>query len=72
MTVIYSQELLTTIFLAGPTPRSQEVKSWRPEMIEYLSSKVPNLVFFSSEPKNGVFQIEYDNQTEWEYAHIKK
>lgn len=72
MTVVYSQESLTTIFLAGPTPRDQEVKSWRPEMIEYLSSNIPNLVFFSPEPKNGIWQIEYDNQTEWEYEHIEK
>lgn len=43
MQIVYAQEkypheltLSKSIFIAGPTPRDESTKSWRPEAIKYL------------------------------------
>jgi len=54
------------IFLAGPTPRSQNVKSWRPEALEILEDlDYGGIVWipeYSERPKN----FNYIRQVEWE------
>ena len=57
-------EWQASIFLAGPTPRSAEVASWRPEMIELLRERWSGdglLVIFVPERFVG-----YTEQVEWE------
>jgi len=74
MKVIYAGKVFDIskggIFLAGPTPRSKDVKSWRPKAIEYL--KDYNGYVFCPEPSNGVWgQYAYKEQIEWEYRAMK-
>ena len=71
MQIVYAQESLPenfsrSIFLAGPTPRSQEVKSWRPEAIKFLEEAGYDDVVFSPEPRDGKWHGEYTDQIEWE------
>lgn len=72
MQIIYAKEPLTTearkfsVFLAGPTPRSPDVSSWRPTAISHLERMHFQGVLLSPEPRDGVWQGEYDDQVEWE------
>lgn len=81
MRLIYAQEELpkkrtlkigSSVFLAGPTPRTDNVPSWRPEMVEALKTLGPAVVneVLIPEPRDGVWQQSYHNQVEWEYAAI--
>jgi ADP-ribose pyrophosphatase YjhB (NUDIX family) len=54
------------IFLAGPTPRSPEVPSWRPEALELLAASGFDGVVFVPETPSRERAPEYDNQVEWE------
>jgi hypothetical protein len=56
-----------SVFMAGPTPRSSAVKSWRPEMIGVLKSRgftgiaiVPEYRSYKSK------KLKYSRQVEWE------
>ena len=60
-----------SIFLVGPTPRSKEVKSWRPAMIEALRLAGYDGEVFSPEHKDGIWQNSYDDQVEWEKKHLE-
>lgn len=76
MKIIYSdQELPTnfnnTIFLAGPTPRSNNVKSWRKEAIDIFNELNYNGTLLIPEPKDGKTYPEYDNQFDWETNGLK-
>ena len=56
------------IFLAGPTPRSPEVASWRPEMVALLRDGWAGdgpLVIFVPERRSGP-PDDYTDQVEWE------
>lgn len=57
-----------SIFLAGPTPRSADVRSWRPDALAELQrqSTVGVLVVFVPEPADGSTYPGYDHQVEWE------
>jgi 8-oxo-dGTP pyrophosphatase MutT (NUDIX family) len=57
-----------SIFLAGPTPRSEDVASWRPEALAEIQrqSTVGVLVVFVPEPYDGSTYPAYDSQIEWE------
>lgn len=55
-----------SIFLAGPTPRSKEVQSWRNEAIEILKNEKYDGAVFIPEPKDGESYPDYLNQIEWE------
>lgn len=78
--VVYTQP---SVFLAGPTPRSEDVSSWRPSMVlslneafsksrarrgDYDVSQEP--VAFIPEDRSGTFHGNYDHQTEWEHLAI--
>ncbi len=81
MKLVYALEpipySMKMVFLAGPTPRSNDVKSWRPEMVDiltqyfmvtHLNGKEPALVI--PEDRTGKYHGNYDHQTEWEYLAI--
>lgn len=61
-----------SIFLAGPTPRSTDVKSWRPEFIERLDSMNFDCTVLVPETASGWWLENYDQQCQWEYDHLHK
>ena len=80
MRIIYSnQELPTitdfTIFLAGPTYRSEEGKkakeSWRVSAVSYLESIKFDGTVLIPEVSTGIFKSEYQDQVEWEEKGLK-
>jgi len=60
------------IFLVGPTPRSAEVKSWRPAFIDILSKfeASKNYYVFVPEDRNGKCEMDYIDQVEWEHRFL--
>ncbi|MBM7775370.1 8-oxo-dGTP pyrophosphatase MutT (NUDIX family) [Actinokineospora baliensis] len=57
-----------SVFLAGPTPRSPEVPSWRPAAVAELEARWSGsgtLVVFVPEPLDGVWP-DYTDQRTWE------
>lgn len=75
--VIYSDQKLPTnvtktIFLAGPTPRTGEVDTWRNEAVEVLKSLNYDGTVFIPEPSGGEFKHSYDDQVEWELAALNR
>lgn len=57
-----------SIFLAGPTPRSKKVRSWRPHALKILQKKKYNGVVFVPEDRSGSFRLDYTDQVNWEHA----
>ena len=55
------------IFLAGPTPRSDDVPSWRPEAVEFLKAKGFTGNVFIPEDKGAERYADYDGQINWEW-----
>jgi ADP-ribose pyrophosphatase YjhB (NUDIX family) len=57
-----------SIFLAGPTPRSADVASWRPDALAEIQRRntVGVLVVFVPEPEDGSRYPTYDTQVDWE------
>lgn len=82
MTVVYAKEAPPTqyeksIFLAGPTPRSNDVESWRPQALSILRDWGYDGVVFVPEDRPDEYGVtrfhgDYDAQVEWEtrYLHI--
>jgi len=69
--LVYSDQklptkIVKTIFLAGPTPRNNNVESWRKEAIDIFRSKGFNGHLLIPEPSNGKFEHEYTDQINWE------
>ena len=56
-----------SIFLAGPTPRKADVKSWRPEAIELLKKIGFMETVFVPERRDWTASFDYTNQIDWEY-----
>lgn len=80
MRVIYAHEDIfgqadgesqVRIFLAGPTPRSQEVLSWRPAAIQEFERQMFSGSVLVPEDRSGVFQSSYDAQVEWEERGLR-
>jgi len=75
--VIYAQEELDALdncnlilFLAGPTPRDENTKSWRQEFLKVLEDSdfhgtvlIPEM----RNPKDWKENFAYDKQIEWEH-----
>jgi hypothetical protein len=62
-----------SVFLAGPTPRSSDVPSWRPAAIAMLESTWHSpspLTVFTPESRGGKRAIEYHDQVEWEHRAL--
>jgi hypothetical protein len=56
------------VFLAGPTPRRPETRSWRPEAIERVREQwrgEGRLVVFAPERRDGHYD-DYTGQVDWE------
>jgi hypothetical protein len=75
MRIIYSDQQpivssTNSIFLCGPTPRSHDVASWRPEAISILQRLSYQGVVFIPEPSSGRKFNSYEFQVEWEYQHL--
>jgi len=73
--IIYAQEDIKisrpSVFLAGPTPRSSNTKSWRPEAISYLSGHGLDIII--PEFKNKVAlegSLEKEFQIQWEEKYM--
>ncbi len=75
MNVIYSPEpvilLGPSIFLAGPTPRSRDVQSWRPKALELLEKMNFDGTVLVPEHRNWDYQFDYMNQVEWEWEGLE-
>ena len=76
MKIIYAHQNIPenihpSIFLAGPTPRDNSVKSWRPEAIEILISLGFDGTVLIPEAEDGVWKNEYDNKIEWEWSGLR-
>ena len=59
-------EDLPSIFLAGPTPRSEDVPSWRPTALEILENLGFDGIVFVPENRDGKWQQTYMEQVDWE------
>ena len=55
-----------SIFLAGPTPRSKDVQTWRTEAVEILKYLGFDGVVYVPELENDDRTFNYDNQVWWE------
>ena len=60
-----------SIFLAGPTPRSEKVKSWRPEALSILKELGFNGNVFVPERKDWKAKFGYEDQIAWELLGIE-
>ncbi|MBI2064573.1 MAG: nucleoside 2-deoxyribosyltransferase domain-containing protein [Candidatus Yanofskybacteria bacterium] len=77
MQIVYTHEeppqsFSKSIFLAGPTPRAKEVKSWRPEALELLKTKGYDGVVFVPEDRDSNFDefdtgYDYEKTPNWEH-----
>lgn len=59
-----------SLFLAGPTSRSNEVTSWRPEALRILEANGYDGVVFVPEYHEGGPRPDYDSQVGWEHQAI--
>ncbi|MFO0754858.1 MAG: nucleoside 2-deoxyribosyltransferase domain-containing protein [Byssovorax sp.] len=77
MQIVYAREafpaaVTRSIFLAGPTPRSPEVPSWRPAAIAALARLGFDGAVFVPEPRGGAWAAGYDEQIAWEEAGLHR
>ncbi|UGQ09717.1 NUDIX hydrolase [Yinghuangia sp. ASG 101] len=79
VTVVYAGERPpeswdASVFLAGPTPRSADVASWRPaalDLVHGLWSGAGALVVFVPEPRDGSRWGDYEDQRLWELRWLR-
>jgi hypothetical protein len=69
MQIIYAGESLEplsggkeAVFLAGPSPRSKDVSSWRPEAIRALETAGYDGFVLVPEPRDGAYPESYDDR----------
>jgi hypothetical protein len=76
MKIIYAHEPLVdlhnSVALLGPTPRSAEVKSWRPKFIKVLKDWNFDGTVLIPEAADGVWKDNYISQVNWELEAIEK
>ena len=74
MQAVYAGEPIVqgapSIFLVGPTPRSQEVKSWRPEALMYLEDMKFKGIVYVPENRNQNAERDYVFNAEWEHEAL--
>lgn len=75
MNVVHSDQPVDvsrpSIFLAGPTPRSPDVKSWRPEALDLLRNLGFGGTVLVPERRDGWTRGDYLDQVEWEFAALE-
>jgi len=74
--VIYSNEPFKnhspSIFLAGPTVRRQDLKSWRPKAIEFLIKELEfKGAIYVPEWNKNLQPVDYLTQVEWEHLGLE-
>ena len=77
MKVVYALEpfpdsCAKSVFLAGPTPRSRDTKSWRPEALRILEAKGYDGVVFVPETADGAWKASYQEQIDWETEGLNR
>lgn len=74
MQVLYSDEPVfpggLSIFLAGPTPRNKETKSWRPDAIQILKDLGFEGTVIVPERRDWSVKFDYTDQVDWEFAGL--
>jgi hypothetical protein len=75
MDVIFSDQPVEvrhpSIFLAGPTPRSPHVSSWRPEAVDLLRGLGFAGTVLVPERRDWSAKFDYLDQVEWEFAGLE-
>lgn len=73
MNLIHATEMITasnvsgsSVFLAGPTPRSKEVQTWRKAAISCFKSNGFTGTLLIPESRTWEHRATYDDQIEWE------
>ena len=61
-----------SIFLAGPTPRSPLVKSWRPKALEILENLKFDGYVLVPERRDWDDGFDYVDQVDWEYNALHR
>src|SRR5205823_12229976 len=78
MQVVYARQdhanaARPALFLAGPTPRSPEVSSWRPDALRLLDELLfPGAVFVPEDAGTGGLSVSYEEQVRWEWACLER
>lgn len=76
MQIVYALEDMPykfskSLFLAGPTPRSPEVPSWRKDALDILRDiGFDNGIVIVPEPRDQHWHKDHDKQVEWEQKHL--
>lgn len=75
MKVVYALETADpaddpTLFLAGPTPRTKEVLSWRLEALTILKRLGFMGTVILPEPRNGEWNMPFEAEVEWKESHL--
>lgn len=60
-----------SLFLAGPTPRSADVASWRPYALRVLQEMEYDGVVFIPEDEDGKWKENYIGQCDWETKYLR-
>src|SRR4051794_3260813 len=75
MNVVFADQPLEarppSVFLAGHTPRSAAVASWRPEALELLTGLGFGGTVLVPERRDWSARFDYLDQVEWEYAGLE-
>lgn len=77
MKILYTEDPPFTgsesaIFLAGPTPRSKDVPSWRPDAVKILEGLNFSGTVIIPERRDKTVKIDYMDQVEWEFAGLER
>ena len=78
VSVVWAREPIPagpSVFLAGPTPRSAAVPSWRPQAIQALDAAwtaPQTLRILAPENPGDLRKPEYDEQIEWEWEGLER
>lgn len=76
MHIVYTTEeppssFTKSLFLAGPSPRSSKVKSWREDALRILTEMNYDGVVFVPESRTGEITWSYKEQVTWEWATLE-
>lgn len=77
MKIIYAQQELNiegkSVFLAGPTPRSEHVQGWREDVVSFFGEREFEGTVMLPEMENGWgTDFEYAEQIEWELEAMER
>ena len=68
----FPEDMNNSIFMAGPTPRSPDVKSWRPDAIALFFNCGYDGTLLIPEGDCFEAKVNYDDQVGWEEEGLKK